>query len=83
MSASPTPRYRLDPTDRIVMRGRILTCKGQTPTGYLMQPFGSEITDHVTFVEFEAERQHQDFRHDTLFYTESRARARARTLIES
>lgn len=84
MSVSPTPRYRLDPTDRIVMRGgRILTCKGQTPTGYLMQPFGSEITDHVTFVEFEEERQHPDFRQDTLFYTESRARARARTLIES
>ena len=48
-----------------------------------MQPFGSEMTDHLTFEEFEAERQHPEFRQDTLFYTESRARARARTLIES
>lgn len=84
MSVSPTPRYRLDPADRIVMRGgRVLTCKGQTPTGYLLQPFGSEMTDHVTFADFEKERQHPDFRQDTLFYTEPLARARARTIIES
>lgn len=79
-----TPRYRVDPADRLVLGGgQILTCKGLTATGYLLQPFGSDSTDHVSFEQFEQERQHPDFRQDTMFYTEPRARARARTLIES
>ncbi len=78
------PRYQLGVADRIVLGGgRILTCKGMTPTGYVMQPFGTDIADHVSFAEFEAERQHPEFRQDTAYYTEARARARARTMLES
>jgi putative transposase len=79
-----TPRYWIDPADRIVLGGgQILTCKGLTQTGYLLQPFGTDLTDHVSFEQFEEARQHPDFRQDPLFYTEPRSRARARTLIES
>ncbi|KQQ13640.1 hypothetical protein ASF53_11750 [Methylobacterium sp. Leaf123] len=82
--SSITPRYRVDPADRLVLGGgQVLTCKGLTATGYLLQPFGSDMTDHVSFEQFERARQHPDFRQDTMFYTEPRARARARTLIES
>lgn len=77
------PRYQLGIADRIVLGGgRILTCKGMTRTGYILQPFGTEISDHVSFAEFEIERQHPDFRQDTAYYTEARARARARTQLQ-
>lgn len=79
-----TPRYQIDPADRLILGGgQILTCKGLTQSGYLLQPFGSDLTDHVSFEQFEEARQHPDFRQDALFYTEPRSRARARTLIES
>ncbi len=78
-----TPRYQINPADRLILGGgQILTCKGLTANGYLLQPFGTDLTDHVSFEEFEEARQHPDFRQDPLFYTESHSRARARTLIE-
>ncbi|MCJ2094389.1 hypothetical protein MKK67_18095 [Methylobacterium sp. J-072] len=78
------PRYQFGVADRIVLSsGRALTCKGMTATGYILQPFGTDIADHVAFAQFEIERQHPEFRHDTAYYTEARARARARTLLES
>lgn len=77
------PRYQIGVADRIVLGGgRILTCKGMTKNGYILQPFGTDISDHITFAEFELERLHPDFRQDTAYYTDARARARARTLIE-
>lgn len=79
-----TPRYRINEADRLILGGgQTLTCKGLTKTGYLLQPFGTDLTDHISFKDFEEARQHPDFRHRPLYYSEPRARARARTLIES
>lgn len=79
-----TPRFQINPADRLILGGgQILTCKGLTKDGYLLQPFGTDLTDHVSFEQFYEASQHPDFRQDVLFYTEPRSRARARTLIES
>lgn len=77
------PRYQINPADRLILGGgQIVTCKGLTKSGYLLQPFGTDLTDHVSFEQFEEARQDPAFRQDLLFYTEPRSRARARTLIE-
>lgn len=78
-----TPRYQINEADKLILgSGQTLTCKGLTKTGYLLQPFGTYLTDHVSFEAFEEARQHPDFDHIPLYYSEPRARARARTLIE-